>query len=101
MIYDFININCIQGKIKTFLFLEKVDTITYENYKNVLILCLKVENLQKTFIIKDIINRNYIFPFNDYSKKQLIASKEINVQDYDLLVWVQYKDMSLRGKYLK
>ena len=100
-IYDFIKINCIQGKIKTFLFLEKIDTITYENYNNVLILCLKVENLQKTFIIKDIINRNYIFPFNDYSKKQLITSKEINVQDYDLLVWVQFKDMSLRGKYLK
>ena len=101
VIYDFIKSNCIQGKIRTFIFLEEIDTIIYENYNNVLILCLKVEYLQKTFIIKDIINRNYIFSFNDYSKKKLIACKEINVQDYDLLVWVQFKDMTLKGKYLK
>jgi len=101
VIYDFIKSNCIQGKIRTFIFLEEIDTIIYENYNNVLILCLKVEYLQKTFIIKDIINRNYIFSFNNYSKKKLIAFKEINVQDYDLLVWVQFKDMTLKGKYLK
>ena len=69
VIYDFIKHNCIQGKIKTFKFLEEIDTITYENYSNVLILCLAVENLQRTFIIKDIINKNYIFPYNDFSKK--------------------------------
>ena len=100
IIYDFIKLNCIQGKIKTFKFLKEIDTFTYENYNNVLILCLAVENLQKTFIIKDIINKNYIFPYNDYSKKKLIVDNEINVQDYDLLVWVQYKDMTLRGKYI-
>ena len=35
VIYDFIRINFIQGKIKTFLFLEEIDTIIYENYSNV------------------------------------------------------------------
>ena len=99
IVNNFIKINLEKGKIKTFIFLEKEDesTINYEILHNIIILCL-IKDKNKTFSIKSIISGNYIIPYDDIENKQFIDSFEIDVKEYDLLVWVYFEKFTTKGE---
>ena len=102
ILYNFMNNYCKFGKIKTYIILEKEEenTINYDNNKEIMILGL-CKNKSNIYIIKSIIYNNYIFEFNNPNNKKFIDSFEIDVKEYDLLVWIQFEDLTLRGNIYK
>ena len=101
IVFDFIHNYCINGKIKTYLFLmNDIDgLIKYESKNNILILCLSCDNQKDNFKIKSVVIRNNIVDFKNFSKKE-ITSDNLDVGNYDLLIWIQFSELTLNGKHL-
>ena len=99
IVYKFIKENFDEGRIKTFVFLNKENESTMNYYKNdkIIILCL-CKDEENDYIIKSVIYKNYIFQYVNVKNKILIDSFEIDVKNYDLLVWVQFNKFKARGK---
>ena len=98
-VIKFIKENCEEGIIKTFLILEKENesTMRYYRKEKIIILCL-CKNKNCEYIIKSVIYKDNIFDYKNILKKKFIDSFEIDVKDYDLLVWIQFKKLTTRGK---
>ena len=98
-VIKFIKENCEEGTIKTFLLLEKENESTMRYYRKdkIIILCLcKSKNYD--YLIKSVIYKDNIFDYKNIQNKKFIDSFEIDVKDYDLLVWIQFKNFKTRGK---
>ena len=93
---------CVFGKINSFIFLnnEYDDTISYDNTNGRIILGL-CKNKLKSFSIKSVIYDNYIINYENAEERQFIDSFEIYVDIYDLLVWIDFKDFTTKGKVYK
>ena len=99
IIFKFIKENCDEGKINTFIFLEKEleNTLRYIRKDKIIILCLCMEK-ENDYKIKTVIYKDYMFEYNKIQNKKFIDSFEIDVKDYDLLVWIQFNKFKIRGK---
>ncbi len=73
--------------------------IKYESKNNILILCLSCDNQKDNFKIKSVVIRNNIVDFKNFSKKE-ITSDNLDVGNYDLLIWIQFSELTLNGKHL-
>ena len=98
-VFDFIKENCDEGKIKTFIKLNKDDEISmkYIRKDKIIILCLCLDEENK-YKIKSVIYKDFIFQYNNCKNKKFIESFDVDVKDYDLLVWIQFNRFKLRGK---
>ena len=76
------------------------DTISYDNTNGRIILGL-CKNKLKSFSIKSVIYDNYIINYENAEERQFIDSFEIYVDIYDLLVWIDFKDFTTKGKVYK
>ena len=99
VVFDFIKENCDEGKIKTFIKLNKDDEISmkYIRKDKIIILCLCLDEENK-YKIKSVIYKDFIFQYNNNKNNKFIDSFEIDVKDYDLLVWIQFSKFKIRGK---
>jgi len=102
VVYEFIKTNCTFGKISSFIFLNSDydDIISYENTSGIIILGL-CKNKSKSFSIKSVIYDNYIINYENAEERQFIDSFEISVEVYDLLVWIDFKDFTTKGRIFK
>lgn len=102
VVYEFIKTNCVLGKINSFIFLNSdyEETISYDNTNGRIILGL-CKNKAKSFSIKSVIYDNYIINYENVEERQFIDSFEIYVDEYDLLVWIDFKDFTTKGKIYK
>ena len=103
IVYNFIKNYCENAKIKTFLSLEKKfeNTIIYDKQKNIILLGI-IKNLKNNiYSIKSVIYEDYIFEYNNLLNKKFIDSFELDVKEYDLLVWIQFEKFKLKGNVFK
>ena len=100
--YEFIKTNCVFGKINSFIFLNRdyENTLSYDNTSSRIILGL-CKNKMKSFSIKSVIYDNYIINYENVKERQFIDSFEIYLDEYDLLVWIDFKDFTTKGKIYK
>ena len=98
-VIKFIKENCEEGTIKTFLLFEKENESTMRYYRKdkIIILCL-CKSKNHDYLIKSVIYKDNIFDYKNIQNKKFIDSFEIDVKDYDLLVWIQFKNFKTRGK---
>ena len=103
LVYNFIKNYCENAKIKTFLSLEKAfeNTINYDKQENIILLGL-IKNLKNNiYSIKSVIYEDYIFEYSNLLNKKFIDSFELDVKEYDLLVWIQFEKFRQKGSVFK
>ena len=98
-VFKFIKENCDEGKINTFIMLKKEEEnmLKYNRNDKIIILCLCIDE-EKKYKIKSVIYKDFIFQYNNNKNNKFIDSFEIDVKDYDLLVWIQFSKFKIRGK---
>ena len=102
LVYHFINNYCENAVIKTYLELEKKleNYMIYNSQEDIILLGIIKNfgnNTNDTYSIKSVIYENYIFDFNNLPNKKLIDTSELDVKEYDLLVWIQFQKFKLNG----
>jgi hypothetical protein len=103
IVYNFIKNYCENAKIKTFLSLEKLfeNTIIYNKQENIILLGIIKNFKNNIYSIKSVIYEDYIFEYSNLLNKKFIDSFEIDVKEYDLLVWIQFEKFKLKGRVFK
>ena len=100
LVYHFIKNYCENAKVKTFLYLEKEleNFIFYSSQENMILLGIVKNSDKNMYSIKSVIYDNYIFDYSKLQNYKFIDTFELDVKEYDLLVWIQFEKFNLNGK---